>query len=113
LSLNLDWLPADRHELRLKAQWIVIDADDPRPWRIGDDGHLQRADRVDEAFALRNFGLQLRYRLEFAPQRELYLVYARGGFAIDQRQRNTLELIRDASELRDSDQFLVKLRWAL
>lgn len=113
LSLNLDWLPADRHELRLKAQWIVIDADDPRPWRIGDEGRLQRADRVDEAFSLRNFGMQLRYRLEFAPQRELYLVYARGGFAIDEHRRGTLDLIRDASELRDSDQFLIKLRWAL
>ena len=33
--------------------------------------------------------------------------------AIDEHQRNTLELISDASELRDSDQFLVKLRWAL
>lgn len=113
LSLNLDWFPADRHELRLKAQWIVIDADDPRPWQIGDGGRLQRADRVDEEFSLRNFGMQLRYRFEIAPQRELYLVYARGGFAIDEHQRNTLELISDASELRDSDQFLVKLRWAL
>jgi len=43
----------------------------------------------------------------------LYLVYARGGFAIDNHRRNTLELIADASELRDSDQFRVKLRWAL
>jgi hypothetical protein len=113
LSLNLDWLPADRHELRLKAQWIVIDARDPRPWQIGAAGRLLPDDRAEAAFSLRSFGLQLRYRLELAPQRELYLVYGRGGFAIDEHRRDTLDLIRSASELRDADQFLVKLRWAL
>ena len=31
-------------------------------------------------FTVNNLGLQIRYRYEFAPQSELFLVYARGGF---------------------------------
>jgi len=61
---------------------------------------------------VRSFGLQLRYRYEFAPLRELYVVYARGGIEReDDNPRNSFELFQDSFLLRKSDQFLVKMRW--
>jgi hypothetical protein len=54
------------------------------------------------------------YRNEFSPQRDLYVVYARGGYAEDEGQdEHAARLFLDASRLRDSDQVLVKLRWRL
>jgi len=111
---DINWFPAPRHELRLKGQWIVIDAENATPYRIGSRGALFGSNDVVPDFTVRNFGLQLRYRYEIAPQRELYVVYGRGGFALDEDvERNAGQLFLDAFDLRDSDQLLVKLRWHL
>lgn len=114
-TVDLNWFPAPRHELRLKAQWVTIDADNATPLRIGAGGVLQRSDDAVPDFNVRSFGLQLRYRYEIAPQRELYVVYGRGGFdqEDDLHDRGAARLFLDATGLRDSDQLLVKLRWRL
>jgi hypothetical protein len=58
--------------------------------------------------------MQLRYRYEFAPQRELYVVYARGGYAeAEDHSRTVLDLFGTASGLRDADQLVAKLVWRL
>lgn len=79
---------------------------------------MESRDEVD-AFTSNSFGVQLRYRYEFAAQRELYLVYARGGDeqmrydALSVRDRDGLGgLFGDILDLRDAEQVLMKLRWA-
>ena len=58
--------------------------------------------------------MQLRYKYEFVPLRELYVVYARGGFEQERDEAPSLvELFQDSFDLRDSDQFLLKVRWGL
>lgn len=53
----------------------------------------------------------LRYRCEFAPQRESCVVYARGSYINEEdRAESGAGLVRDAIDLRDSDQVLAKLR---
>ncbi len=119
VDFDLNWFPGERHELRLKTQWLAIDAYAPRPYRIGAGGRLVESDDPVSPFTSNSFGMQLRYRYEFAPQRELYLVYARGGDAQVQygdtpspRHEGLGGLLSDIADLRDAEQVLAKLRWA-
>ena len=119
VSFDANWFPGARHELRLKAQWLAIDAYAPRPYRIGEGGRLVASSDPVTPFTSNSFGVQLRYRYEFSPQRELYVVYARGGDEqtyyedLPARQRDGLgNLFADITDLRDADQVLMKLRWA-
>jgi hypothetical protein len=113
LQSDLNWFPAARHELRVKLQWLAIDADQPQPLRIDPSGHLIASSDLVLPFTVNNFGLQIRYRWTFAPQSDLYVVYGRGGIALAEGEsREGLGgLLESAAELRDSDQLLVKARY--
>lgn len=106
------WFPADRHEVRLRTQWYVINADAEQGYRIGLGGRLfLDSDQVND-FDVINFGLQLRYRYEIAPLSDFYLVYSRGG--IEQTEssgQSTLSLLGKSTRLRNADQILIKLRY--
>mgnify|MGYP000139975386 CR=1 FL=1 len=111
-DLQANWLPAKKHEIRLKAQWIVFDAHHGRALRSDAGGVLNPSADTAPDLSVSNFGLQLRYRFELAPQREIYLVYARGGYAeAEEHSRGVLDLLGTASRLRDADQVLAKLQW--
>jgi hypothetical protein len=111
-TLTGNWFPADRHEVRLKAQWLTIDAEVEQGYRIGQDSRLVADESPVDDFAMINFGLQLRYRFEISPLSDFYIVYSRGGLErINDPARNTLDLLGESTELRDADQFLVKLRY--
>ena len=120
LTFDANWYPGWRHEVRLKLQWLGIDAYAPTAWRIGTDQHLVETDESVAPFTVNSFGVQLRYRYEFGPQRELYVVYGRGGY-LQQAQMMDEEfghrgdgmgdLFGNVLDLRDADQVLVKLRW--
>jgi hypothetical protein len=113
-GVNVDFFPAANHEMRLKVQWLAIDAHDGAARRIGATGVLYDDGTPVDDFSINNFGLQVRYRWTFAPQSDLYVVYSRGGFEerdTDDRTGRTSDLLRDALELRDADQFLVKVRY--
>ncbi len=110
-QLNFNWFPAAKHEVRFKLQWLAINANDARAVRIGAGGRLLASNDVIPNFTVNNFGLQLRYRWEFAPQSDLYVVYGRGGFVEKENQETDFgELLDAAFSLRDADQILVKLR---
>ncbi len=125
-NFRLDWIPAPRHELRIKWQWIGIDAQPRQAWRSNAEGDLipvagtPATNLVGPAgsqvapFTVNNLGLQIRYRFEIAPQSELFLVYARGGYVfLNDDDRNVRDLFTDMGDVRDSDQFLVKFRYRL
>lgn len=120
LTFDANWYPGWRHEVRLKLQWLGIDAYAPTPYRIGPGGHLVESSDAVSPFTVNSFGVQLRYRYEFGPQRELYVVYGRGGHLqqaqmledeFGHRHNGMGDLFGDALDLRDADQVLVKLRW--
>ncbi|MBB5016047.1 DUF5916 domain-containing protein [Rehaibacterium terrae] len=110
-ALNLNWFPGDRHELRVKAQWLAVTARDGERHLLGDDGHLRATATPLPDFVVNSFGLQLRYRYQFSRWSELYLVWSRGGTLDTERDpRGPLDLFDEALSLRDADQFLVKFR---
>jgi hypothetical protein len=111
-KLTANWFPAERHEVRLNAQWLTIDARAEQGYSIGPGGSLVENDEMVSDFAKINFGLQVRYRFEIAPLSEFYIVYSRGGLeSIDNPDQSTIELLGDSTGLRDADQILVKLRY--
>jgi len=113
-DFRLDWIPAPRHELRVKWQWIGIDAELRRAYRTDAAGNLLPAADPIAPFTVNNLGLQIRYRYEIGPMSELFLVYARGGYNfIDNDERGVPDLFRDMIDVRDADQFLIKLRYKL
>lgn len=128
-DFRLDWIPAPRHELRIKWQWIGIDADPRQAWRTDADGDLypttaarfaattpitSPADSAVVPFTVSNLGLQIRYRYELAPQSDLYLVYARGGYdLVNNDDREIRDLFRHMDDVRDADQFLIKFSYRL
>lgn len=110
-DFNLDWFPAPGHEFRVKLQWLGLSAFDARAVRIGAGGNLHPVDEEPGDFVVDNLGLQLRYRWAFAAQSDLYVVYGRGGIVERLgRERDFVELLDEALQLRDADQLLVKLR---
>ena len=68
IEFRLDWIPAPRHELRIKWQWIGIDARTAARLSHrcgGQSDHLPR-DPI-APFTVNNLGLQMRYRYEIGP----------------------------------------------
>ncbi len=113
-NFNANWIPSPKHELRLKLQSLIINANNARAVRLGPGGVPFATNDQIAPLQVRNLGVQLRYKYEFAPLRELYVVYARGGIEQERDDsRSSVELFQDSFDLRDSDQFLVKLRWGL
>lgn len=111
-EISPSWFPAERHEIRLKTQWIVMHADAQQGYRIGQRGWLLPSSDTVNDFAMLNFGLQLRYRYEIAPLSDFYIVYSRGGLErIDNPTQSTFDMLGRSTRLREADQFLVKLRY--
>jgi hypothetical protein len=112
---NLNWFPAARHEVRLRAQYIGLRAAARRSF-VAEAGRLRELPLSTPDFALGTLGLQLRYRYEFGPQRELFLVYSRGGAnevedAIDDRLPGFGSLFDETRARVTADQVIAKLRW--
>jgi hypothetical protein len=113
-ALRADWIPAPRHELRVKWQWIGIDAEARAAYRTDAGGRLFEVPERLPPFTVSNLGLQVRYRYEIGPLSELFLVYARGGFdLLNDDDRGVGDLFGDMSDVRDADQFLIKVRYRL
>ena len=110
LSSNLNWFIGDRHELRAKLQAIAIDADGDRSYHLRPDGSLDALAASDD-FSLRNLGFQLRYRYKLGYQRDLFLVYSRGGFGLDETAPGLGQTFNDVFSLRDDEQLLLKLAY--
>lgn len=111
-SLKLSWFPGLRHEFRLKTEWLAIRASDGQRYILQPDGGMLATDVVLDDFSINNFGMQLRYRYLLGPQSDVFLAYSRGGFLRqDRSDMGTGELFDEALGLRDSDQFLAKIRY--
>jgi hypothetical protein len=111
LDFRADWFPAPGHELRLRWQWIGIDAEPNAAYRTGSDDVLVKTSDRPAPFTVNNLGLQIRYRYEFAPLSELFIVYSRGGLDMQNEERHGLgSLFSSSLDIRDADQFLIKVR---
>jgi hypothetical protein len=111
IDAGVNWTIGDRLELRVKMQALGLDAKAKQAWRADPDGTaVAVAEHIDD-FSLRNLGFQVRYRYELAPLSDLYVVYSRGGYMLDESSQGAGNQLRDAFSLRDSEMLLVKLSY--
>ena len=108
---NLNWFLTDKQELRIKLQAIAIDATAKQARRLLPGGQLVDSDAGLEDFQLRNLGFQVRYRYALDRLSDIFVVYGRGGFAIDDEQRGLNETLNDVFSLKDDHQVLVKIAY--
>ena len=113
LTAGSTWLIDPKQELRVKLQAVALDAKIQKVWTVGLDGNPVPSSVPIPNLRLRDMGFQIRYRYELAPLSNLYIAYVRGGSQFDEPFGPVdvgHELAR-AFDLRDSEQFLVKLSY--
>ncbi|MGQ0802096.1 MAG: DUF5916 domain-containing protein [Pseudomarimonas sp.] len=109
---NLNWFIGEKQELRVKLQALAIDATLEQARRLDANGRLVDSNAEVADFTLRNLGFQVRYRYKLAALSDIYAVYSRGGFAVDEgSDRGLGGTVDDVFSLRDDNQFLVKVAY--
>jgi hypothetical protein len=79
-DVRLDWYPSSKQEIRLKFQWVGIDATVLGSHLLDSTGSLVDSDVASSNFSVSDTAFQLRYRYQLAPLSDIFLVYSRGGF---------------------------------
>ncbi|MFM1570447.1 MAG: DUF5916 domain-containing protein [Porticoccaceae bacterium] len=79
-GVRLDWYPSSRQEVRLKFQWIGIDAKTINSYQLENSGHLTTSNTASSSFSVSDTAFQIRYRYQLAPLSDIFFVYSRGGF---------------------------------
>jgi hypothetical protein len=103
-NFGVNWYPTSRQELRLRMQWVGLAA----------DGTPAPAGVVPGDFTVSTLGLQLRYRYEFHPLSDLYVVYSRGGDgSLSDRSETLREQFTRAWNQTDTSLLFVKLRYRI
>ena len=79
VSIGLNWFRGIKHEIRLKSQFVALQADNPRSLISDTSGYLYDSDDLVKPFTQGVVSFQIRYKYELAPLSYLYLVYSKGG----------------------------------
>ena len=113
-NIQLEWFQGSQHELRVKTQLLAVRGNNATAYRLQANERL-RASPTDSVsdFAVNSFGFQMRYRYKINQESDIFLVYSRGGeVELERGDDGLADLLSDSLELRDADQFLLKLRYA-
>ena len=79
-DLRFDWYPSSSQEVRLKFQWVGIDAEIVDGYQLDASGNLRSSSVASSDFSVSDTALQVRYRYQLAPLSDIFLVYSRGGY---------------------------------
>ena len=84
VSIGLNWFNGNKHEIRLKSQFVALQADNPQSLISDSGGYLYDSDDLIKPFTQGVVSFQVRYKYEIAPLSYLYLVYSKGGTNYDE-----------------------------
>ena len=84
VSIGLNWFNGNKHEIRLKSQFVALQADNPQSLISDSGGYLYDSDDLIKPFTQGVVSFQVRYKFEIAPLSYLYLVYSKGGANYDE-----------------------------
>ena len=84
VSIGLNWFSGNKHEIRLKSQFVALQADNPQSLISDSGGYLYDSDDLIKPFTQGVVSFQVRYKYEIAPLSYLYLVYSKGGTSYDE-----------------------------
>lgn len=77
--VGLNWFSGNKHEVRLKSQFVALQADNPRSLVSDKQGYLYDSNESLKPFTQGVVSFQIRYKYEIAPLSYIYLVYSKGG----------------------------------
>jgi hypothetical protein len=113
-SLNVNWYPTSKQELRFKLQWIGLGAEALQAYDLAADGTPIAVAGLPSDFTVSTLGVQLRYRYEFRPLSDLFVVYSRGGDgSLADRSESLASQFTRAVNNVNSSLFFVKLRYRI
>lgn len=111
-DLRFDWYPSPRQEVRLKFQWVGIDAEQVDSYQLNSDGSLALSTSPANDFSLSDTALQVRYRYQLAPLSDIFLVYSRGGyFSSDDGNEGPGTLIKEGWDGVQVESLIAKIRY--
>jgi hypothetical protein len=111
-SADLNWFPAPLHSVRVKFQWIGASGNAGASYRPDADGNLSTTADAIPDFSFSTTALQVRYRWEFLPLSELFLVYSQGGTAdLFEAERSLGDSLRRGLAEETDRAFLAKIRY--
>jgi hypothetical protein len=112
INLKLDWYPSTRQEVRIKLQWVGVQADAREGFRLDNGGNMQPSEIPVDDFSVSDTALQIRYRYEMAPLSDFYLVYTRGGYWDDEdTSGSAYKLFSNGWDDRTFNQILAKISY--
>ena len=111
ISINANWFKGSKHEIRLKSQFVALDAENPISLISDKAGYLYNHDSNVKPFTEGITSFQVRYKYEIAPLSYIYLVYTKGGRVFDdENERNTSDVFKDPWDNPDNEIFSLKFR---
>jgi hypothetical protein len=111
-DLRFDWYPSARQEVRLKFQWVGIDAEQVDSYQLNSDGTLGLSTSAAANFSLSDTALQVRYRYQLAPLSDIFLVYSRGGyFSSDEGDEGPGTLVKEGWDGVQVESVIAKIRY--
>ncbi len=79
VSVGLNWFSGNKHEVRLKSQFVALQADNPKSLVSDKQGYLYDSNESLKPFTQGVVSFKIRYKYEIAPLSYIYLVYSKGG----------------------------------
>ncbi len=110
-SLDFNANISPKQELRMRFQWLAIDAQANKEYRLDSVGGLVDTGNTVNDFSLSNTALQIRYRYEIAPLSNVYVVYSRGGQIFEENSNSLGNLFTPGLSNVTGNNFLVKVRY--
>ena len=111
VSLNLNWFKGVKHEIRLKSQFVALEAKRPKSLFTDVNGVLFDSSKKVNPFSSGINSFQIRYKYEIAPLSNIYIVYTRGGEVYEEDdERSFSDIFSDPWKNPDNEIFSLKIR---
>ena len=107
----MNWYRGTKHEIRLKSQFVALQAKNPRSLIVNESGYLTESFKDVDPFSEGITSFQIRYKYEIVPLSYIYLVYTKGGSIFENNiMRETSEIFKDPWNNPDNEIFSIKFR---
>tara|TARA_Y200000002_G_C22676627_1_gene662355 strand:+ start:604 stop:2886 length:2283 start_codon:yes stop_codon:yes gene_type:complete len=111
ISINANWFKGSKHEIRLKSQFVALEAENPISLILDKAGYLYNHNSNVRPFTDGITSFQIRYKYEIVPLSYIYIVYTKGGRVYDdENERNTSDVFKDPWDNPDNEIFSLKFR---
>ena len=110
IRANTSWFPKEKHELRVKFQTVVMQAETGLERLLDGHGNVNPTQQSTNGFDLGQLSFQIRYKYEIGPLSNVYAVYTRGGRHYENDNASVSEIISGAWDNPKEDRFTLKLR---